>query len=125
MAKEKIKAKPKTRLIGKEYSPLIIRRYSMPVLHFVAMISDHNLDDLDIFVDEYFAKNPMQEGIQAIRNSAGGLCDFLYKKYPRTEGVAVIIQADKMTTSSLSGDFMNHQSCRTELFGLLTFATGV
>ena len=117
--------KPKTRLIGKEFSPLIIRRYSMPVLHFVAMISDHNLDGLDDNVDEYFKEHPMQESIQAVRNSAGGLADFLYKKYPRTEGVAVILQVDKMTVSSLSGDFMNHTACRIELYNLLTFATGV
>ena len=119
------KAKPRTRLIGKEYSPLIIRRYSTPVLMFVAMISDHNLDDLDVVVDGYFAENPMQESIQAIRNSAGALSDALYKRYPRTEGIAVIIQADKLTVSSLFGDPMNHLACRVELYSLLNFATGV
>jgi len=119
------KAEPRTRLIGKEYSPLIIRRYSMPVLHFVSMISDHNLDDLDVVVHEYFKENPMLESIQGIRNSAGGLSEALYKRYPRTEGVAIIIQADKMTVSSLSGDFMNHLACRVELYNLLTFITGV
>lgn len=122
---DKEKAKPKTRLIGKEYSPLIIRRYSMPVLHFVAMISDHNLDDLDEVVDKFFKKHPMQESIQAIRNAAGGLSDALYKHYPRTEGIAVIIQADKLTVSSLFGDPMNHWSCRGELYALLNFATQV
>lgn len=123
MNKEKVK--PRTRLIGKEYSPLIIRRISMPVLHFIAMISDHNLDDLDDVVAGYFKVHPMVESIQGIRNSAGELSEELYKKYPRTEGIAVIIQADKMTVSSLSGDFMNHLSCRVELYNLLTFATGV
>lgn len=116
---------PKTRLLGKEYSPLIIRRYSMPVLMFVALISDHDLNNLDSVVDGYFKKKPLSESIQGIRNSAGGLSEALYKKYPRTEGVAVILQADKCTVSSLAGDFMNHLACRVELYNLLTFATGV
>jgi len=116
---------PNTRLVGKEYSPLIIRRYSMPVLHFVALITDDNLDDLDDTVNGFFGENPIPNSIQGVRNSAGALSETLFRKYSKTEGVAVIIQADKMTISSLAGDFMNHVSCRIELYNLLTFATGV
>lgn len=117
--------KPKTKLVGKEYSPLIIRRYSMPVLHFVALITDDNLDNLDDVVGGFFKKNPIPNTIQGVRNSAGQLSEVLAKKYPKTEGVAVILQVDKMTVSSLAGDFMNHTSCRIELYNLLTYVTGV
>lgn len=116
---------PNTKLVGKEYSPLIIRRYSMPVLMFVALITDDNLDSLDDVVNGFFKKNPIPNSIQGVRNSAGELSEVLAKKYPKTEGVAVIIQADKMTCSSLAGDFMNATPCRIELYSLLQFATNV
>ena len=116
---------PETKLVGKEYSPLIIRRYSMPVLHFVALITDDNLDSLDDVVNGFFKKNPIPNSIQGVRNSAGQLSEVLAKKYPKTEGVAVIIQADKCTISSLAGDFMNATPCRIELYSLLQFATNV
>ena len=117
---------PKTKLVGKEFSPLIIRRYSTPILHFVAIITDDNLDDLDQTVETFFKENgPLPNTIQGIRNFAGGLNDYLATKYLKCEGVAVILQADKMTISSLYGDFMNHVSCRIELYGLLNFATQV
>jgi hypothetical protein len=119
------KINPITQVIGKEFSPLIIRRYSVPELMFVSIITDDNLDNLDNVVRKFQKKFPMENSIQSIRNHAGGLTDYLYKQYKKVEGVAVIVQADKMTVSSLKGDFMNHMSCRLELYELLNFATQV
>ncbi len=120
-----MKNTPNTKLVGKEYSPLIIRRYSMPVLMFVALITDDNLDTLDGVVLGFMKRNPLPNSIQGVRNFAGKLSEVLAKKYPKTEGVAVIVQADKMTCSSLAGDFMNATPCRIELYSLLQFATNV
>jgi len=117
--------KPITRVQGKEYSPLIIRRYSVPALVFVALITDDDLDNLDVVVRGFFDTNPPPNSIQGMRNYAGQLTEMLGKTFKRSEGVGVIIQADKMTISSLYGDFMNHESCRIELYGLLNFATMV
>lgn len=122
---QSITSKPKTRLVGKEYSPLIIRRYSLPILTFVALITDDNLDSLDDVVNGFFDHTDLPNTIQGMRNIAGELSECLIKKYSKTEGVAVIIEADKMTISSLAGDFMNHVSCRIELYNLLVFGTQV
>jgi hypothetical protein len=116
---------PKTKLTKKESSPLVIRRYSLPVLMFVAMITDDNLDNLDTVIEEYQKNNPLPKTIQAIRNWTGALNERLQFFYSKSEGVAVIVQADKMTVSSLAGDFMNHGQCRLELFLLLNFMTNV
>lgn len=116
---------PVTRVHGKEFSPLIIRRYSMPMLAFVALITDDNLDDLDFHVRGFFESYGIKNGIQEMRNLAGAMTDHLAKIYTKSEGVAVVLQADKMTVSSLAGDFMNHDACRIEFYGLLNFATGV
>jgi hypothetical protein len=123
MKKEPIQAR--TKLVGKEYSPLIIRRYSMPVLTFVAIITDDNLDDLDEVVHEFFSTHEIPNTIQGSRNLAGEISEALAKKYTKSEGIAVILQMDKMTISSLAGDAMNHLACRLELYELLNFATGV
>lgn len=114
-----------TRLVKKEYSPLVIRRYSQPILTFVAIISDDDLDDLDSLVLEFYSKRNIPESIQGIRNLAGELVQVLKQKYRNNEGIAVIIQADKTSVSSLSGDFMNHLACRLELYSLLLFNTQV
>lgn len=116
---------PLTRVVGKEYSPLIIRRYSMPILTFVAIITDDNLDNLDDVVMGFYNNKTLPNSIQGMRNIAGQLSEILALEYTKSEGIGVIIQADKMTISSLAGDFMNHESCRIELYGLLNFATGV
>jgi len=108
--------KPYTRLSNKEFSPLVIRRYSEPFLFFVALITDDDLDNLDDLVIRFVKKNDLPESIQEFRNFAGKLSKFLLLSYPKTEGVAIVIYADKMTISSLSGDFMNHEQCRLELF---------
>lgn len=116
---------PHTKLIGKEHSPLIIRRYSTPILYFVALITDDNLDDLDELVVKFMNSEPLPNTIQGMRNVAGELSDCLAKRYKRTEGIAVILQADKMVISSLYGDFMNHGQCKFELYSLLNFSTQV
>ena len=115
-----------TKLVGKEFSPLIIRRYSLPVLMFIGMIADDGLDNLDDVVEGFLSnRNDMPASIQGLRNLAGELSAKLSKEYSDAEGIAVIIQADKMVISSLSGDFMNHGQCRLELFSLLNFMTQV
>jgi len=115
-----------TKLTKKEWSPLVIRRYSLPVLMFIAIITDDNLDDLDEIVTKFQKEYKVfPKTIQEIRNYAGALNERLQTYYSKSEGVAVIIQADKMTVSSLAGDFMNHEQCRLELYLLLNFATQV
>jgi hypothetical protein len=120
---------PHTRLEGKEYSPLIMRRYSTPVLHLVTIITDDNLDDFDNVVRGCWRDSEGNEirptTIQGFRNLAGQISEAVYKKYPKTEGIAVTISADKMIVNSLFGDFMVHQQCREELFALLNFVTNV
>jgi len=117
---------PKTKLVKKEYSPLVIRRYSLPVLIFVALITDDDLSNLDVVVEKAFKSyGSIRNNIQELRNLAGYLCEELSKFYKKAEGIAVIIQADKMTISSLMGDFMNHEQCRLELYSLLLFNTQV
>jgi len=116
-----------TKLVGKEMSPLVIRRYSVrggsPC--FVALITDDNLDNLDDVVLSYIEQNPLPETLQGLRNWAGLLTKHLCDKFPKTEGCAVILYADKAVISSLSGDFMHHTPCRLELYSLLCFMTNI
>ena len=118
-----------TRLEGKEFSPLVIRRYSTPILHFVAVISDDNLDDLDEVCRACWVDKEGSEirptTIQQFRNQAGYISEQVYKKFGKSEGIAVIISADKMMISSLFGDFMVHGQCKFELYSLLNMATQV
>jgi len=129
MKMKKIKSnEPHTRLTGKEFSPLIIRRYSEPILTFVALITDDNLDDLDKVVRDFFSRYEVEgfpKTIQGMRNIAGELTNVLHKRYEKEEGVAVVMYADKLVVSSLRGDFMNHGWNRLELFSLLNMATQV
>jgi len=116
---------PITKIIGKEYSPLIIRRYNrLGVPLFVALITDDNLDDLDKFIINKI-ENATINSIQKARNFAGWLTEELVKHYKKAEGVAVIIYYDKMMVSSLWGDFMNHTACRIELYTLLLMMTNI
>lgn len=116
---------PSTRLSGKEFSPMILRRYSSPVLHWIAIIADANLDDLDMIDRSYWQNFPEAPTIQQFRNFAGGLTETIVKTYQGIEGCAVIISADKMLISSLHGDFMNHGQCRLELYQLLNLSTQI
>lgn len=127
---------PLTRLAGKHHSPLIVRKYTRwgpPI--YVALITDDNLNGLDDKVVEFMTNRlsvgdgtddwQWPPGIQDLRNVAGELTEYLFKGYDKVEGAAVILYADKMFISSLHGDFMIHDACRIELFGLLTMSTGV
>ncbi len=117
--------KPIQRLSGKEYSPLILRRYSMPFLHWVCIITDDDLTMLDNIVLEFWEGINLDENnsIQDFRNYTGQLQDMIVKAFPRLEGCAVVFSADKMLISSLLGDFMVHEQCRIELYSLLNLST--
>jgi hypothetical protein len=118
-----------TKLVDKHYSPLVIRKYThwgFPM--YVGMITDNDLTDLDDVVVAYVGQH-LSEGwvnnIQALRNFAGAMTEYLNTVYPKTEGVAVVFYVDKCFISSLHGDFMNHTACRIEFYGLLNMSTGV
>ena len=116
---------PHTRIEGKEHSPLVIRRYSMPFLHFVCIISDDDLDILDNVVLKFWDSLAIPKTIQDMRNHCGSLTETVITAFPRTEGCGVIYIADKLIISSLVGDMMNHAMCRDEIYFLLNLATGV
>lgn len=122
----KIKNEVHTSLSGKEFEPMVIRRVSMPFLHWVAIISGDNLDPLDSIIKLFWKKEYIRGkvySIQDIRNLAGLLQDYIIEAFPKLEGCAVIFSADKMIVSSLAGDFMVHEQCRLELFQLLNLST--
>ena len=119
-----------TRLSGKEYSPLTIRKYTafkgLPL--FVALITDNDLSDLDSNVVDFikqFTSEVESFNLQTFRNFAGYLTEYLMKKYDKAEGIAVILFPDKACISSLWGDFMNHTMCREELYFLVNTMTNV
>jgi len=116
-----------TSIIGKEYSPLTIRKYTnleglggIPV--FVALITDDNIANLDAevhsFAEKYFAQGKPST-LQDFRSFAGALTEHLARVYKRAEGVAVVLFPDKAGVSSLMGDFMNHLHCRMELYFMI------
>lgn len=119
------KSKVNTSLSGKEYEPLVMRRVSMPFLHWVTIISGDNLDELDNVIVNFWKTYDKHKrySIQEMRNLVGELQDKVLDAFPKTEGCAVIFSADKMLISSLSGDFMVHAQCRLELFQLLNLST--
>ena len=118
-----------TRLLDKNWSPLIVRKYQMegwPL--FISLICDANLNDLDQVVYRLTEK-AKQLGftngtIQGVRNYAGFMSDGIVKHYNSVkngcvEGVAVLWYVDKCFCSSLYGDFMVHASCKAELFAII------
>ena len=115
-----------TRLMDKNYSPLIVRKYQMygwPL--FIALICDVSLSNLDQVVHGFTkAYGGKEDDIQWVRNYCGGLSDCLVNTYDEVkpgcvEGVAVLWYVDKMFCSSLWGDFMVHASCKQELFAII------
>jgi len=134
-------AKVSTRILGKHYSPLIIRKtnkFGFPL--FVGFICDYDMSDLDEVIEKLcvdtiadeFGGNEDEISLnpQRLRDFAGILTDRFVKYYNAkhancVEGIAVIFYADKMFISSLFGDFMNHAMCRQELYFALNFMTGV
>lgn len=118
-----------TRLLDKNWSPLIVRKYQMegwPL--FISLICDANLSDLDTVVykvtREAKEKRFMDNNIQAARNYCGFMSDKIKDHYNNikegcVEGVAVLWYIDKCFISSLYGDFMVHASCKQELFAII------
>lgn len=118
-----------TRLLDKNWSPLIIRKYQMfgwPL--FVAIICDANLNELDSVVyklSNEAEKNGFVDGsIQGLRNYCGYLNDGIVNYYNSVktgcaEGVMVCFYQDKTFCSSAYGDLMTHEKCVTEVLGLM------
>ena len=113
-----------TKLLKKNYSPMIIRKYNRlctwPL--YIGIICDADLSDLDEVVSSFPFEG--EENIQYIRNYVGELSDTIIKHYngiktDSVEGVAIFAYVDKMAVSSLSGDFMNHGMCRQEFYSIL------
>ena len=118
-----------TRLLQKNWSPLIVRKYQMEGWSlFVAIICDANLNDLDEVVYDISARARelgfMNGNIQDIRNYCGFLNDEIVKHYNSikrgcTEGVMVCWYVDKMWVSSAYGDLMQHEKCVNEVYSII------
>lgn len=118
-----------TKLIDKEHSPLILRKYTrwgFPL--YVSLIADNNLETLDKVVVKYIEDHKEEQwvnNIQALRNLAGGLTAHLCEVYDKTEGVGVLFYVDKMFVASLFGDHMNHLSCKMEFYKLVEISAHI
>lgn len=124
-----------TKLLDKNFSPMIIRKYTrigFPL--YIHMICDANLDDLDELVHDCIdfcrANNILSNSIQSLRNFTGILSDWINEYYDKkkrgcVESLGVIFYADKMIISSLQGDCMNHESCRQEMYDCLQLMTKI
>ena len=122
-----------TRLLEKNYSPLIVRKYcakNWPL--FVGMICDLSLSDLDSIVQDIIEESEsfFINDIQKLRNFCGYMSDRITqyyndKKKGSVEGVAVILYTDKLFISSLTNDFMTHNNCKLELFQILNMMTQI
>lgn len=118
-----------TRLLDKNWSPLIVRKYQMedwPL--YIGIICDCNLNDLDNVIydatEEARAAGFLNGNIQDVRNYVGFISDKVKEHYNNikrgsVEGVAVLWYVDKMFCSSLAGDFMVHYSCKMELYQII------
>lgn len=118
-----------TRLLDKNWSPLIVRKYQMdgwPM--YIGIICDANLNDLDTVVYEIIEEaklnNFINGTIQGIRNTCGMLGDGIVKYYNTikkgcAEGVIVCWYVDKLFCSSAYGDFMTHEKCAMEFYSIV------
>lgn len=118
-----------TRLLDKNWSPLIVRKYQMqgwPM--YIGIICDANLNDLDEVVYDTMQiadENGFTNGtIQGVRNACGFLSDQIVKHYNKVkrgvaEGVIVCWYVDKMFCSSAYGDFMTHEKCAAEFYHIV------
>jgi len=122
-------SKTATRLLDKNFSPLIVRKYQYqgwPL--FLSLICDADLSSLD---DVFYKAAEEAEtvgfhgnDIQSARNFCGFVSDKIINHYNKiktgcVEGVAVIWYIDKCFISSLYGDFMVHLSTKMELFSII------
>jgi len=120
-----------TKLIEKNYSPLIVRKYTIkgwPT--FVSLICDISLSDLDEVVNKISSSYRFEDDIQSLRNFCGQLSEEIVNhyneiKYGCVEGVAIIAYFDKLFISSLYGDFMVHSNVKLELFQILNMMTQI
>jgi hypothetical protein len=122
-------SKTATRLLQKQWSPLIVRKYyvaNWPC--WVGIICDCNLNDLDQVVlnaiDEAKEYGFLNGNIQDVRNFCGFLSDKIDKHYDSikrgsVEGLAIAWYVDKCFCSSLSKDHMVHKSCRDEFYSII------
>jgi hypothetical protein len=118
-----------TRLLDKNWSPLIVRKYQMegwPM--YIGLICDANLNDLDEVVyeiiDEAKENDFINGSIQGIRNTCGLLSDRIVEHYNKvkrgvSEGVIVCWYVDKCFVSSAYGDFMTHEKCAMEFYQIV------
>jgi hypothetical protein len=118
-----------TRLLGKEWSPLIVRKaYAKGWPFWVGLITDININDLDHLtqdiIEECEKNGIFQNNLQSIRNFCGYATERIVNHYNSkkkgvVEGCAVIAYWDKCFCSALFGDFMVHGSCRAELYSII------
>lgn len=118
-----------TRLLDKQWSPLIVRKYyveSWPL--YVGIICDCNLNDLDEtvlkIIDEARKLGFLDGNIQDVRNFCGYMSDQLDKHYNlvkkgSVEGLGIVWYVDKMFCSSLQKDMMVHKACRDEFYSII------
>ncbi|MCK5614683.1 hypothetical protein KAR91_73155 [Candidatus Pacearchaeota archaeon] len=118
-----------TRLLDKNWSPLIVRKYQMegwPL--FIGIICDANLNDLDTLIynlsDKAKEHGFMDGKIQSIRNYCGFLNQGIVDHYNEVkrgccEGVMVCFYCDKMWTSAAYGDLMVHEKCVAEFYHIV------
>lgn len=118
-----------TRLLNKQWSPLIIRKYQMfgwPM--FIGIICDANLNDLDDVVYDAVEKAEkigfINGTIQGARNTCGFLSDEITNHYNNIkrgvlEGSIVFWYQDKLAVSSAYGDLMTHEKCASEFYSIL------
>lgn len=118
-----------TKLTDKHNSGLVIRKitkFGFPI--YVALISDNDLNSLDLLVVKTVKAHInlwRSDLIEDKRRLAGLLVEEMTKAYGKTEAAACILYIDKTCISSLFGDFMNHAMCRQELYFLLNMGTAV
>lgn len=118
-----------TRLLDKNWSPLVVRKYQMegwPM--FIGIICDANLNDLDKVVYEIWKEATdlgfVNGTIQGHRNCCGLLSDRLVAHYNKEkqgvmEGNCVFWYTDKLAISSAYGDLMTHNKCAMEFYSIL------
>lgn len=116
------------RLMDKHHSPMVIRKivkYGFPL--YVGIITDDTLSDLDGAILGALKESEIgtTRDLQVLRDIVGGLSEHLLERYPRTEGLAVVLYADKTFISSLFGDFMTHFSCKYEFIAFLQMSAHV
>jgi hypothetical protein len=118
-----------TRLLDKNWSPLIVRKYQMkgwPM--YIGFICDANLNDMDQVVNKIIKEADELEftngTIQGTRNTCGLLSDRIVEHYNSikegvAEGIIVCWYVDKCFVSSAYGDFMTHEKCAMEFYSIV------